>query len=234
MAKRDFTMAFVPRSGFTDFQNPQQELLLADLGKAHPLIAHYLSQRHAKGTLEKYARLQRDFEAWCAEHHRTATPASPDTLLTFIDDRKDRWGPKMRYLAVTAIGHLHVARGYPFHSRYVRAFLKNVHGRAAKLPRQAPALDAANLRLVLSAIPATPIGLRDKALLLLGFAAALRPCEIVGLDIASRTAGGLGTVLFKACAYGSIAPRWIRGSVASKSSSSVGAALVPSWLPKSG
>lgn len=196
MAKRNYEKAFDPKAGFADFANPDQEHALADLALAHPLIARYLARRHAPGTLDKYAWVQRIFREWCDDNNRVAVPASIDTLLAFMDDQKHRWGPKARYVAITAIGHLHLEHGCSFNSRWIRSLLKNIHGREAQMPRQAAALDTETLRDVTTAIPRTAVGCRDRALILLGFAAALRPYEIVGLDLGVRSADGVGTITF--------------------------------------
>ena len=58
------------------------------------------------------------------------------------------------------------------------------------------ALDLATLVGILDAMPATLLGKRNRAMLLLGFAGALRPGEIVGLDLAVPAPGGTGLITF--------------------------------------
>jgi site-specific recombinase XerC len=60
--------------------------------------------------------------------------------------------------------------------------------------RQAAALDIATLRKTVAALPRNLKGMRDRALLLIGFAAALRPSELIGLDIGERAPGGTGSL----------------------------------------
>jgi site-specific recombinase XerC len=60
--------------------------------------------------------------------------------------------------------------------------LKRQNGTAK---RQARAIVLADIRNAIEQLPATLSGLRDRALLLVGFFAALRRSEIVGLDVAA-------------------------------------------------
>jgi integrase len=64
--------------------------------------------------------------------------------------------------------------------RLVLAGIRRTHGTAQE--GKAPVLTA-DVRKMVDALPAGAIGVRDRALLLLGFAAALRRSELVGLDV---------------------------------------------------
>jgi integrase len=48
-------------------------------------------------------------------------------------------------------------------------------------------LDETELNTILAATPGTLIGLRDRAMLLVGYAAGLRPSELVSLDVSDLT-----------------------------------------------
>ena len=48
-------------------------------------------------------------------------------------------------------------------------------------------LDATELATILAATPGSLIGLRDRAMLLIGYAAGLRPSELVSLDVSDLT-----------------------------------------------
>jgi site-specific recombinase XerC len=60
-------------------------------------------------------------------------------------------------------------------------------------------LDATELATILAATPGSLIGLRDRALLLIGYAAGLRPSELVSLDVSDLTVveGGLTMSLMR-------------------------------------
>jgi integrase len=69
--------------------------------------------------------------------------------------------------------------------------LKRTKGTA---PKQARAIVLADVRAAVERLPNTIAGLRDKALLLVGFMGALRRSEIVGLDIGEIGEGATGYV----------------------------------------
>jgi hypothetical protein len=70
--------------------------------------------------------------------------------------------------------------------------LKNLKGTAK---RQARAIVLSDIRTAIDKLPVTVAGLRDRALLLLGFFGAFRRSEIVGLDVnANLTEGATGHV----------------------------------------
>ena len=73
----------------------------------------------------------------------------------------------------------------------VMAGIRRTHGTA---PRRMMALTTGDLRQIVGALPDTTQGLRDRALLLIGFAGAFRRSELVGLDIGESARGGTGLV----------------------------------------
>src|SRR3954447_24758477 len=66
--------------------------------------------------------------------------------------------------------------------------IRNAHGAPAA---QKAALLTADLRRAVAALPDTLTGRRDRALLLVGFAAALRRAELAALEVAPRRRAGL-------------------------------------------
>ncbi len=90
--------------------------------------------------------------------------------------------------AMAAIRKAHrVAEMEPPSTEAARAILKTARQDAADAGRRvdkAPALSVADLRRIVAALDTgTLVGLRDRALLVLGFAACLRRSELVGLDV---------------------------------------------------
>ena len=94
---------------------------------------------------------------------------------------------------ISAIAFLHRAAGHPFDRKQLSmtsAGINRVHGTAE---RRVTALTDKELRRAVAELPDTLRGLRDRAVLLIGFAAALRRSELVGLDIGGQH-GGTGTL----------------------------------------
>ena len=139
------------------------------------------------------------FTAWCAVHAQTALPASPETVAAFLAaEAGSGLAVNTLRLRHAALRYLHLLAGLPLPtaSPLVSATFAGIR-RAHRRPlAKKTALVVEPLRRALTAIPDTLPGLRDRALLLVGFAAALRPSELSRLDMASLTRHEDGIALF--------------------------------------
>ena len=114
-------------------------------------------------------------------------PASPETVAAFLA-AETGGGTKPSTLArrIAAIRYAHKLAHLdtPTDSEAVKATLRGIRRTvgAAKV-RKAPAV-AAKVRAMVALAPEGLKGLRDRALLLLGFAGAFRRSELVALDVA--------------------------------------------------
>jgi site-specific recombinase XerD len=145
-------------------------------------------QAHAKAanTWRAYRTDWADFAGWCEQQGLTALPAAPTTVVLYLTALAQA-GRKASTIQrrLSAISQFHQASGLasPTHSLHVRtvwAGIRRVHGTAAH--GKAPAVTA-DLKVMLATLPDTLIGLRDRALLLLGFAGAFRRSELVALTV---------------------------------------------------
>lgn len=134
-----------------------------------------------------YAATWGAFLRWCEAEQRAALPAEAVTVLAYLQ-AATTLGPSGRRLALAAIRHHHRSAGLPWspHDPLIRAAYRAT---PPSSPRPAAALTSDDLRRLLAACrdegrrgrSALP-GLRDRALLLLCFAAGLRRSEVVALD----------------------------------------------------
>ncbi len=128
------------------------------------------------------------FASWCAQRSATAIPAPPATVAAFLADEADRgFRPVTIARRAAAIAAAHRAQDHPTpcDSGAVAAVMSGIRRQLGtdQLRRAAP-LELEPLGLVLAPIDAATLGgLRDRALLLLGFAAALRRSEHDALDV---------------------------------------------------
>ena len=165
-------------------------------------IATALEANIAASTRNVYASAWRRWEAWCRSRGITALPATPEALAAYLAERAEAG---LSYgtldLACSAVAYQHHQAGMPDPTaditlRRVRRGLLRIVGAAPR--RQAHPLTAAEVGRILSAInPGTAIGIRDRALILLGYASALRPSELAALhtsDVATRPGGLLVTI----------------------------------------
>lgn len=151
--------------------------------------ALYATRARGDGTRRAYRTAWRHFSAWCDSLGRAPLPADADTLAMYVVRRADDGlAVSSLRVALAAIKTAHQLAGQSLdlrHPRIAMVFEGITRSKGIRPRRQAtPAVPGA-LRLMLAACagPATPLGARDRAMLLLGFGAALRRSELVGLAI---------------------------------------------------
>jgi len=128
--------------------------------------------------------------AWCGWCERRGVPALPgagaDVAAFLAAERGRGLAPNTIDLRRAAIRHLHRAAGCPVPTDDVAvsetlAGIRREAARRGELPRKKVAATAAILRQILAPIPADLRGLRDRAILLVGFAGALRRAELAAI-----------------------------------------------------
>lgn len=179
---------------------PSQETssVLAEAQPSLPAILNAKIERaaaYAKAARSSATRRAYDsdwaiFTAWCAAHELASLPATPEVVAVFASDQATAGlNPSTINRRVAAIGHHHRANGYPAPTALptagrlaeVLAGIRAEHGGAKR--KKHPA-DAAALRNMLATIEGDGLrAVRDRAILAIGMAAALRRSEIVALDV---------------------------------------------------
>jgi integrase len=154
---------------------------LAALGAAHGFARAALSPATQRAYRADWAH----FEVWCAGAGFPALPAAPEAVAAYLADHARLLGRAALRRRLAAIGGRHRMAGHapPTGQAAVRATLRGLlRQTAAAPPRRAAALGTAELRRLVAACPGDLAGLRDRALLLLGYAAALRRAELVAVE----------------------------------------------------
>lgn len=167
-----------------------QPTLPAVLTEKIERAAAYAKAARATSTRRAYDSDWAIFTAWCAAHGLAALPASPEIVAVFAGDQATAGlNPATINRRVAAIGHHHRAGGYPAPTALptagrlaeVLAGIRAEHGGAKRQKRPA---DAAALRNMLGMIEGEGLrAVRDRAILGIGMAAALRRSEIVALEV---------------------------------------------------
>jgi site-specific recombinase XerD len=154
--------------------------------------AAYADAARSPATLRGYAADCRAFAAWCEARGVRPMPASGKALAGYVAHMAEHGGrdgrgarPASIDRALSAISQRHEAAGLPSPRTdpLVRAARKGIRRTVGTAPEQKTPLRAPDLRAALAALPAGAIGTRDRALLLVGWGAAMRRAELVGLDV---------------------------------------------------
>ena len=157
--------------------------LAEDVARAAAHAAH----ARAPNTRRSYAREWERWEAYACEHGASALPASPLVVAAYMAHLDaEGLAPSSLDVAMAAIVDRHRAArvALPSNDPAVRDVMAGIRARRGTRPRAKAPLLPADLRAMIEALPKGLLGVRDRALLLVGFAAALRRAELVALDVA--------------------------------------------------
>lgn len=169
---------------------------LDPLATACELAREYALHEKAPATRRAYRSDIRHFAAWCGDQGLCPLPATGATVAAYLAALADA-GKKASTIVrrAAAIRYFHKLKELepPTNLEAVRAVVRGIKRKIGTAPnRKAPATAEA-VTAMAEKIPDTLQGKRDRAILLLGFAAAMRRSEIVALDAADieRTAEGI-------------------------------------------
>jgi integrase len=167
-------------------------------------IADILARRaKADNTRRAYRAGVRAWCAWCDQHGLTPLPARPADIAAFLAGQRYPPPPEKPLssntlkLRLAAIGYLHYLAGCPSPTTTARvtetlAGLDKLAKQAGQGPKPKLAAKIAILREIVGPIGDDLPGLRDRALLLLGFAGAFRRAELARIEVADLEEGEHG------------------------------------------
>jgi len=149
-------------------------------------VRAYLEASSAENTRKAYKSDWADFATWCEGAGKASLPAAPIDVATYLAQLADR-GLKVSTIQrrTAAIRAAHVAAGHepPTNAEGVKATMRGIRRTRGARPNKKKAATAEILAALLNHFPDTLRGIRDRAIVLLGFAAALRRSEIVDLKV---------------------------------------------------
>ena len=150
----------------------------------------YARQAASENTLKAYAKDWAHFARWCRMRGADPLPASPPLIGLYIADLAAPQG-KAPALSVSSIerrlsglcwGYTQRGDRLDRKDRHIASVLAGIRRKHARPPVQKEAILPEDLRDMLATLPHDLRGLRDRAMLLIGFAGGLRRSEIVSLD----------------------------------------------------
>ena len=144
----------------------------------------YIRASKAESTLRGYRADWRHFCEWCKGHEISPLPAAPETVAAYIAECAARLkvGTIQRRLNAIAEAHKAIGLDSPTSAGMVRNTLKGIKRTRGTAAAQKSPTFTDDIRAMVAATDEGIIGVRDRALILLGFAGAFRRSELVGLD----------------------------------------------------
>jgi site-specific recombinase XerD len=157
------------------------------LGRLADQARAFAAAAKAANTVRAYAADWNDFRQWCEAHALPSLPAEPATVGLYLTDRAATLKTSSLARRLTTISRAHQAAGYPSPAAMQHAVVSEVWKGIKRTKGTAevgktPFLTA-DLRVVMEQLPAGLLGLRDRALLLVGFAGGFRRSELAALAV---------------------------------------------------
>lgn len=145
----------------------------------------YAQQAKAKNTIRAYASDWRQFTEWCKAHHYDALPAAPTTVAEYVTQLAKRLKVATIDRRLSAISEAHKLAGHmsPTASPYVESVMSGVRRAHGTRQKGKAAATTSIIKKMVATCDNTALGVRDRALLLVGFAGAFRRSELVALNV---------------------------------------------------
>lgn len=151
----------------------------------------YARAAASDNTLKAYAKDWTHFARWCRMKGAEPLPPSPELIGLYLADLAAGSGP-FPALSVSTIERRmsglawnYAQRGFSLDrkNRHITTVLAGIKRKHARPPVQKEAILAEDILAMVATLPFDLRGLRDRAILLLGYAGGLRRSEIVSLDV---------------------------------------------------
>lgn len=151
----------------------------------------------AENTRRAYVSDWSRWQTWCHEHGLSPLPAHADTVSAYLADMAGTLKVSTLRRHVATISKAHQVAGFenPCRETSVRDTVSGLRRTYGTAIDEAPGLLADQLGQVLDSLTSDLSGVRDRALLLVGWCAGLRRSEIAGLTWADITPDPDGLVL---------------------------------------
>ena len=151
----------------------------------------YARAAASDNTLKAYAKDWAHFARWCRKKGTEPLPPSPEMIGLYLADLAagSHSSPALSVSTIerrlAGLGWTYTQRGFTLDrkNRHIATVLAGIKRRHARPPVQKEAILAEDILAMVATLPFDLRGLRDRAILLLGYAGGLRRSEIVSIDV---------------------------------------------------
>ena len=143
-------------------------------------VRRYIECSVAENTRKAYDSDLKHFLNWGGD-----IPAGPELVAAYLADHADEHAFATLQRRLATISRAHTSRGLetPTTSALVKATLRGIGRVHGKRQKRVTAITTKKLKTLIAPLGNYPKDLRDKALLLIGFAGAFRRSELVSIDV---------------------------------------------------
>jgi integrase len=175
-------------------------LPISAAGSLAPYLAdteHYVRSSKAANTVRAYQSDWADFTRFCKQRGLVSLPAAPPTVAAYAAQAAGRLKANTVERRLTAISQAHQMAGLPnpVEDKLVRTVMAGIRRVKGTAQQGKEPLSPEILRKMFEGVPEDLRSFRDRAMLLIGFAAALRRSELVALRFEDLRFTGEGLIL---------------------------------------
>ncbi|MFU8825544.1 tyrosine-type recombinase/integrase [Yoonia sp.] len=144
----------------------------------------YARAAASDNTLKAYGKYWAHFARWCRMRGTDPLPPSPELVGLYIADLAMTLSVASIERRLSGLGWGYLQRGLALDrkDRHIATVLAGIRRKHTRPPVQKEAILGDDIRAMVATLPHDLRGLRDRAILLIGFAGGLRRSEIVSLD----------------------------------------------------
>jgi integrase len=145
----------------------------------------YLVAADAPATVRAYTADWKHFSLWCVARNQVCMPAGPALVGDYLSDLGEGYARATLRRKVAAIARANRLAGHPLDTRHasIRDVLRGIGRTHGGPPKRAQALATEEVQRLVATCRDDPAGLRDRALILLAFAGALRRSELCAVEV---------------------------------------------------
>ena len=161
----------------------------------------YLERSKSPNTVKAYKSDWSDFVHWCKDHKESPLPASPKTVVNYLSELAEGYlcaNTISRRLTAISEAHRLAKQMPPILHPDVRAVMTGIRKTKGTHQQGKAAILFDDLQDIQFSFPDNLTGLRNRALILLGFSGAFRRSELVSLNVEHLTFMSQGLQIFLA------------------------------------